>query len=109
MSIPSTAAINQRLSSLSSMVLERSRVVSLKLSPSASTDAQIVRSLNFIRDGLNKIEEQSRTSGGNQLKGTREDKALVDLGERYDRLISMLEEDDIGREKVKGLARPVPR
>ena len=91
------------------MVLERSRVVSLKLSPSASTDAQIVRSLNFVRDGLNKIEEQSRARGGDGMTGTIEDKTLIALGERYDHLISMLEEDDIGREKVKGLARPVPR
>jgi syntaxin 8 len=91
------------------MVMERSRVVSLKLPPSASTDAQIVRSLNFVRDGLKKIEEQTRTRGSNRSSGSAEDKTVAELGERYDRLISMLEEDDIGREKVKGLARPVPR
>jgi syntaxin 8 len=87
------------------MILERSRVVSLKLPPSAATDAQIVRSLNFVRDGLSKIEEQSRTSGyeGNATL----DQTITELGERYDRLLSMLAEDDIGREKVKGLARPV--
>lgn len=103
MSIPSTAALNQRLTSLSTQILERSRVVSLNLSPSASTESQIVRSLTFVRDGLIKIEDQARETG------RVTDPVVRDLGERYDRMIGLMEQDDIGREKVKGLARPVQR
>ena len=79
-------------------------MVSLNLSPSASTESQIVRSLHFVRDGLAKIEEQAREN-----EATGVDSTVKELGNRYDRMIGLMEQDDIGREKVKGLARPVPR
>jgi hypothetical protein len=47
-----------------------------------------------------KIEEQARENGAS-------DPVMKDIGERYDRMISLMEQDDIGREMVKGLARPV--
>lgn len=86
------------------MMLERSRVVSLNLPPSASTDAQIVRSLKFVNDGLTKVQDQASRSGGSSETET----ALRELGESYDRLIGMMEQDDIGKAKVKDLKRSIP-
>lgn len=121
MSIPSTAALSQRLNSLSSLIIERSRVVSLNLTPSSSTDAQITRSLSFVRDGLARIQDEIQIEQGGLNVGIRKssvaksgngtsaaDRVLEDLGQRYDRLIEVMEEDDIGRDKVRGLRRSIP-
>lgn len=82
-------------------------MVSLKLPPSPSTDAEIVRSLKFVRDGLKRIEDQARQNGGGAAGpiSMETQKSIQDLARRYDHLLDALEEDNIGREKVKGLRR----
>jgi syntaxin 8 len=94
---PPLSTLSQRLTTASTLILERSRVVStLKLPASASTDAQIVRALTFVRDGLKRVQ-----GGGG------DDEEVKELGSRYDRLVEMMEEqDEIGRLKVRDLKRP---
>ncbi len=127
---PTITSLSQRLTSLSSLILERSRVLSLNLPSSASTDTQIIRGLKNIRDGLERIaDEVELESGGlsvgggpGQGMGSRGGRisfsgggggkeidklALKGLGERYDRVIGMMEADDVGRTKVAGLKRRV--
>lgn len=94
---PSLAKLSQRLNSVTSLVLERSRVVSLSLPPNPSTDASIVRSLMTIKQGLTRlVEERRRTvaEDGSELSG---------LKKRYEHVIELMEQDEIGRNKVKDL------
>src|SRR4051794_27129893 len=94
---PPLSTLSQRLTTASTLILERSRVVStLQLPASASTDAQIVRALTFVRDGLKRVQGSGGDGG-----------EVRELGARYDRLVEMMEEqDEIGRLKVRDLKRP---
>lgn len=110
MSTPTPASISQRLTTTSSLLLERSRILSLNLKPSPSSTQQIVRNLTSIRSDLERLELESTglVLGGKKGKtkgGDEGDEEVKQLEERYDRLLGMLEEDDLGREKAKDLKR----
>lgn len=110
MSKTTPASISQRLTTTSSLLLERSRILSLNLKPSPPSTQQIVRNLTSIRSELEQLELESTglALGGKKGKakgGDDGDEEVKELGERYDRLLEMLEEDDLGREKAKDLKR----
>ncbi|WVQ84462.1 hypothetical protein IAT38_006614 [Cryptococcus sp. DSM 104549] len=128
MSTPTPASISSRLTTTSSLLLERSRILSLNLKPSPSSQQQIVRNLTSIRSDLEQLELEGKglyvgrgsgrgagVGGGKKGKGKGgagddgRDEEVSELGERYDRLLEMLEEDDVGREKAKVLRRTVNR
>lgn len=120
-STPSLATLSQRLTSTSSLLLERSRVLSLNLPPSASSQNQIVRNLTLIRGDLDALEQQMVSSGlstptgvgagvgGRRKSGKRAEgeaeRQVREMGETYDRLIDTFSEDPVGKEKSKGLKR----
>lgn len=122
MSSPSYAALSQRLTSTSALLLERSRVISLNLPPSASSQNQIVRNLTLIKADLDKLQDQAQlessgltvggSGGSSRGKGKKAEgqaeKQLRELGEQYDRLVEMLAEDAVGKEKAKSLRREKP-
>ncbi|WRT70246.1 uncharacterized protein IL334_007241 [Kwoniella shivajii] len=117
------SSISVRLNSTSSLLLERSRIISLNLKPSPSSTSQIIRNLTSIRADLGQLELENKGfrvgggggggGGGNanasangKGKNNRgENDELNELGERYDRLLEMMSEDDVGKEKVKDLRR----
>ena len=114
----SFASISQRITTTSTLLLERSRILSLSLAPSASSQTQIVRNLTAIRSDLSKLEDQlALESSGLVVGGRKRGKAAEDdlarqVGElqgQYDRLLDMFGEDGVGREKAKGLSRDVKR
>lgn len=90
--MPSLATASQRLTTVSSLILERSRVLSLGLTPSPTTDTKIARVLRQIRDEL----VQMPTGEGD------------DQWTRWEGLVRMMREDEMGRKQVAGLERPVP-
>lgn len=113
---PTIPSIQQRLTTTSSLLLERSRVLSLNLRPSPSSTAAVVRNLTAIRAELAQLAEQAEIEssglvlGGKALPkgkgGASDTQAELDrLGEGYDRLLEMLAEDDVGRDKAKALQR----
>ncbi len=118
----SLGTISHRLATTSTLLLERSRVLSLHLTPSASSQTQIVRNLTAIRTDLAKISDQleleadglvvgGKKRGKGKAKGV-EGEMRRQVGEtegRYDRLLEMFGEDEVGREKAKGLRREVKR
>lgn len=89
MSALSTAS--QRLTTVASLILERSRVLTLGLTPSPTTDTKIGRVLRQIRDELVRLGE-----------GEGEDE-----WKRWEGLVEMMREDEMGRKQVAGLERPV--
>lgn len=95
---PPLSALSQRLTTATTLLLERERVVrTLHLPASASTDAQIVRALTFVRDGLGRWADEADGEGG-------EERDRLEL--RYDEAVEMMEgQDEMGRLKVKGLKR----
>ncbi|WVR00252.1 hypothetical protein IAU59_007395 [Kwoniella sp. CBS 9459] len=129
MSTPTPASISSRLTTTSSLLLERSRIISLNLKPSPSSTSQIIRNLTSIKKDLDNFELNRSGSGsgsgsgpsygrkGKQASTTNGhgygdgdghadgDAVVSELGSRYDRLLEMLSEDDVGREKVKTLTR----
>ncbi|ORY33498.1 hypothetical protein BCR39DRAFT_520457 [Naematelia encephala] len=118
MSESQLTSLRQRLTSTSSLLLERSRVLSLGLPPSASSQNQITRNLSTIRSELANLSEvvELESSGlvvgsglSSSLKRKGKEGALAaevrEMEEGYDRLIGMLEEDEVGREKAKTLRR----
>lgn len=118
MASPSLLTVSQRLTSTSSLLLERSRVISLNLPPSATSQNQIVRNLTLIKNDLDKLQDQARleSSGlsvgkGNSGKGKGKkaegevEKQVREMGEQYDRLLEMFAEDAVGKEKAKVLRR----
>jgi syntaxin 8 len=113
MSTPALLSIQQRLSSTSSLLLERSRVISLKLPPSASSQNQIVRNLTSIKNDLSKLETEyqvvASTPGkkGGKTKEGELTRQLREVGESFDRLVEIFGEDDVGREKAKVLRRQI--
>lgn len=101
MTSPALLTLSQKLTTTSSLLLERSRVLSLNLPPSASSQNQIVRNLTVIRNQLDKLEI-ARNSG----QGKEQDREMEEeLGQQYDRLLDMFGEDEVGREKGKALRR----
>jgi syntaxin 8 len=85
-------------------------VISLKLAPSASSTAQITRNLQSIRADLTKLEAQADSVKAGKGKGkagkeSELEKGVREAGDRYDRLVEMLEEDDSGKERAKALKR----
>lgn len=89
----SLTTISARLTSAQSALLERSRVISLGMTPSASSTHSLVRSLKNAKADL---EMALDTDDGDELR---------DLETRYDRIIDMLSADDEGRERASALAR----
>lgn len=111
-------SIQSRLTTTSTLLLERGRILSLNLPPSASSTAQITRNLTTLRTELAKLEDEVELeAAGLAVGGKRKGKAtegeleraLNEAAERYDRLLEMLEEDDTGRERAKNLKREVKR
>ncbi|KAL7418460.1 hypothetical protein Q5752_006918 [Cryptotrichosporon argae] len=120
MSTPSVASLSARLTTTSSLLLERSRILSLSLTPSAASSAQIFRNLAGLRADLARLDEAALERGGLSVGGgstggagrarakdaeSEAGRAIRELGERYDRLVEMLEEDEVGREKARSLKR----
>lgn len=82
---------SQRLTTVSSLMLERSRVLSLGLTPSPTTDTKIGRVLRQIRDELVRLGE-----------GEGEEE-----WQRWEALVGRMCEDEMGRKQVAGLEKPV--
>ncbi|OCF38197.1 syntaxin 8 [Kwoniella heveanensis BCC8398] len=108
---PTAASISSRLTTTSSLLLERSRIISLNLKPSPSSTSQIIRNLTSIKRDLDALETKDDdlhgggSGKGKGVAGGGDGSSLGELGESYDRLLEMLSEDDVGREKVKTLQR----
>jgi hypothetical protein len=85
---------SSRLTTTASLILERSRVISLGLTPSPSTDTKIVRALRQVKDELVKRDVEG------DGEGTEEE------WKRWEGLVGMMREDDVGRRQVAGLDRP---
>ncbi|KAK1922170.1 hypothetical protein DB88DRAFT_497419 [Papiliotrema laurentii] len=103
-------AVQSRLTTTSSLLLERSRILSLNLPPSASSTAQIYRNLSLIKADLVKLEDESSLEAGGLIIGGRKGKspgdlALTEAQDRYDQLIEMFQQDEAGKEKAKDLRR----
>ncbi|WVR07705.1 hypothetical protein IAU60_004747 [Kwoniella sp. DSM 27419] len=122
MSSPTPASVSQRLTTTSSLLLERSRILSLNLKPSPSSTSQIIRNLTAIRGDLDQLHLESEGlavggGGGPTGKSKRgsvsasayglgvDEGEVEELGQRYDRLLEMLGEDEVGKEKAKTLQR----
>ncbi|WVQ74207.1 hypothetical protein IAR50_003801 [Cryptococcus sp. DSM 104548] len=104
----SPASISQRLATTSSLLLERSRILNLGMKPSPSSTQQVVRNLTSLKADLERLDASSPRSGAGgkgKGKGAGGEEGVDVLSERYDRLVEMLEEDDVGREKAKSLKR----
>ena len=112
-------SIQQRLTSTSALLLERSRILSLNLPASASSQAQITRSLNAIKSDLARLADEARLEssglsvggGGGASRARAKGKAkgkegeIEELERRYDDLLDMLSEDKVGAELARGLRR----
>jgi syntaxin 8 len=109
------ASISNRLTTAQSQLLERSRILSLGMHPSAAATTQIVRALAGVKKELSRVEDEAEleraglvVGGGNKGRSAQldeDERALEALGERYDRLVEMLGKDEDGRERAKGLVR----
>ena len=105
-------SIQSRLTTTSSLLLERSRVISLNLSPSATSTSQIVRNLTTIKSDLERLQDESAleasglaVGGGKRGKKVPKGSArgLSELEGRFDNLVEMLRDsDDVGKERAKG-------
>ena len=105
-------SIQSRLTNTSSLLLERARVLSLDLTPSASSTAQIFRTLSSLKSDISKLEDEISleaaglsVGGSGRQRKQSSDASLFEVQERYDRLVDMFEEDEMGREKAKLLRR----
>ena len=109
MTTPSLLSIQSRLTTTSSLLLERSRVISLNLAPSASSTSQVVRNLTTIKADLEKLEDESHLEASGLSvggKGKKGKNGLKELVERYDNLVEMLRDsDEVGKERAKELGR----
>ncbi|WOO81983.1 putative syntaxin-8B [Vanrija pseudolonga] len=109
------ASISNRLTSAQSQLLERSRILGLGMKPSPSSTQSLVRTLTQVRNDLAKLEGEAEleaaglaVGGGGKKRSNLSggDLAAIDeLGGRYDRLVEMLQADEVGREKAKPLVR----
>jgi syntaxin 8 len=105
---PTLASLSRRLTSTSQLLLERSRVISLNIAPSASSTNTIVRNLTAIKRDLQQIEDELDKNGlrSKGKKGESEvEKQVREVGASYDRLVEMLSEDEAGRGKAQNLVR----
>ncbi|TXT05955.1 hypothetical protein VHUM_03716 [Vanrija humicola] len=85
------------------------------MKPSPSSTQSLVRALTQVRNDLSKLEGEAEieaaglaVGGGGKKRSNSSggDLAAVDeLGARYDRLVEMLQADEVGREKAKPLVR----
>ncbi|GMK56488.1 hypothetical protein CspeluHIS016_0303280 [Cutaneotrichosporon spelunceum] len=103
------ASLSNRLTTTQSQLLERTRILSLGMRPSAATTAQIVRSLAGVKRDLAAAADEAELERAGLVVGAvggSRDEAEA-LGERYDRLVAMLDDDD-GRERARGLVRERP-
>lgn len=82
---------SSHITNTASLILERTRVVSLGLTPSPATDTKIVRALRQVRDEL----------------AARDGEDCEDEWKRWGDLVAMMKEDEVGRKQVAGLERPV--
>ena len=113
----SHASISQRLTSTSALLLERSRILSLGLKPSPSSTSQVVRNLTTLKSELSRAYDAALIESDGLRVGVKKGKkaqgevlnGLEELGRRYDGLVDMLGEDDVGRERAKTLARETKR
>jgi syntaxin 8 len=106
---PTLASLSRRLTSTSQLLLERQRIISLNIAPSASSTNTIVRNLSSIKRDLQQIQgelTQNGLSNGKGKKGESEvEKQMREIGDSYDRLVEMLSEDEGGRAKAVALTR----
>jgi len=106
---PTLASLSRRLTSTSQLLLERQRIISLNIAPSASSTNTIVRNLSSIKKDLQQIQgdlTQNGLTSGKGKKGESEvEKQMRECGESYDRLVEMLSEDESGRAKAVALTR----
>ena len=110
----SFASLSQRLTTTSTLLLERSRILSLSLPPSASSQTLIVRNLTSIRADLAQLSDQLALESSGLVIGGRKRgkgaegelaKTVREMEGRYDRLLDMFGEDEVGREKARKLRR----
>jgi syntaxin 8 len=105
---PTLASLSRRLTSTSQLLLERQRIISLQIAPSANSTNTIVRNLLAIKRDLQQIQSElsSNGLGGKGKKGESEvEKQMREIGDSYDRLVEMLSEDESGKGKAKALTR----
>jgi syntaxin 8 len=105
---PTLASLSRRLTSTSQLLLERSRIISLNIAPSASSTNTIVRNLTAIKRDLKQIEDELDKNGlrSKGKKGESEvEKQVREIGASYDRLVEMLSEDEAGKGKAQNLVR----
>jgi len=105
---PTLASLSRRLTSTSQLLLERQRIISLQIAPSASSTNTIVRNLSAIKRDLHQIQNELGSNGlaGKGKKGESEvEKQMREIGDSYDRLVEMLGEDESGKVKAKALTR----
>jgi len=108
---PTLASLSRRLTSTSQLLLERQRIISLNIAPSASSTNTIVRNLSSIKRDLQQIQDGLSQNGLNSSKGKKGEseveKQMRETGDTYDRLVEMLSEDESGRVKAVALTREV--
>ncbi|WWC91679.1 uncharacterized protein L201_006625 [Kwoniella dendrophila CBS 6074] len=120
-SSPTSTTISMKLNSTSSLLLERSRIISLNLKPSPTSLSQITRNLITIKSDLDQLELKNKGlslgggggggggfgGGSSKVKGNTSNnkKEFEELEERYNKLLEILSEDELGKEKVKQLIR----
>nr|XP_019044184.1 syntaxin 8 [Kwoniella bestiolae CBS 10118]OCF23114.1 syntaxin 8 [Kwoniella bestiolae CBS 10118] len=106
----SPTSLSVKLNSTSSLLLERSRIISLNLKPNPSSLSQIIRNLTSIKLDLDQLQLEHGLAGTGKGKlidheGSGGDGEVEELCERYDKLLEMLNEDEMGRGKVDELRR----
>ncbi|OCF61254.1 syntaxin 8 [Kwoniella mangroviensis CBS 10435] len=108
----STTSLSVKLNSTSSLLLERARIISLNLKPNPSSLSQIIRNLTSIKLDLDQLQLEHGL--GQDQKGKLIDdgsgsevqtREIEELCERYDKLLEMLSEDELGKAKVNELRR----
>ncbi|KAK7208535.1 hypothetical protein BZA70DRAFT_53369 [Myxozyma melibiosi] len=77
-------------------VLERNRLKSLDLEPSASEEAEIQRNLQTLRDGISQLEREQSVAESDQGIPSRtlraKEDTLIRLQMQFDKLLSLLQE-----------------
>ncbi|WVQ67022.1 uncharacterized protein L199_005215 [Kwoniella botswanensis] len=106
----STTSLSVKLNSTSSLLLERARIISLNLKPNPSSLSQIIRNLTSIKLDLDQLQLEHGLDQDPKGKliddGSEVGKGdIEELCERYDKLLEMLLEDELGKAKVNELRR----
>nr|XP_018260919.1 syntaxin 8 [Kwoniella dejecticola CBS 10117]OBR83077.1 syntaxin 8 [Kwoniella dejecticola CBS 10117] len=108
-------SISVRLNSTSSLLLERSRIISLNIKPNPSSLSQITGNLTSIRSDLDQLELENdgllvgQSKKGKLIDDQNDNEEIEELKRRYDQLLEILAEDEVGRGKVKDLRREEKR